>query len=459
MEGCWETGTSKRYNRAYYINKEKGVSQWGKSSINDLDLPTGWEAHVSLTVNPGEIYYGNVSKKTIQLEFPDFEDEPILPSGWEKIRSKCGNYYYVNKETTHSQWEIPTFVPVLEEEEEDYVHVTEPLIDQPRALKWTANSCYLDSSLFAFFAGPKKFIDEMLNMSLHDKTNRMVLKDCNGQDWETNLEHRKAIQDELKKIYKSITRTGDEVEYCTELRRTLENCPVQEKYHEGVTADAGEFITYLTDLFPTNKNILITDSYLTNAFGIDLPNLLEQYPDTVKTKIIDAVSLVHVINIDKMQQIRDEQGVANLSGFLIQEEDSGKLQSDPYVYDEAPYYRSIQVRSLIFSPYLIFSLKRLPYAGAELDETMVIPDEIIILGGDKFTLSGAVMHTGGCHYVAIAKYNDVWWYYNDNEYKVTETLLRFETWTDFIRACVSGESLINPVTHGTQFYYSPAERD
>ena len=487
MERCFEKVKSTSTGREYFVNIETGISRWGLPDfrLRELEVEeivSDWESVYSFKVLPGRIYHRNASKGISQWDLPEIKyvkkDKP-LPSGWEKKLSKCKNVYYINKKLNISQWKIPTSIPTSIPISDDYLAETEPIIIQPRALKWTKNSCYLDSSLFAFFAGPTKFIDEMLNMSLHDKKQRMILKDCKGDDWETNLEHRKAIQDELKKIYKSITRTGTEVEYCTNLRRTLANCPVQENYHTGEIADAGEFITYLTDLFPINKNILLSVNYLTNATGIDLDEVLEQYPTTEKTKIIDAVSLVHVINIDKIKQIRDERaGIANLSDFLTQKEDSGKL-TDPYIQNGVSYVRSIQVRSVILSPYLIFSLKRLPYAGAQIDKTIIIPDENISLDGDEiFTLSGAVMHTGGCHYVAVAKYNDVWWYYDDFEYKRTKTLLRFETWKDFLNACVdpynsddsndsddsdysprTGGSLINPLTHGTQFYYSPVDLD
>ena len=42
------------------------------------------------------------------------------------------------------------------------------------------------------------------------------------------------------------------------------------------------------------------------------------------------------------------------------------------------------------------------------------------------------MHTGGCHYVTIAKYNGVWWYYNDSEYLRGKKLIQYESFEDFM---------------------------
>jgi hypothetical protein len=87
----------------------------------------------------------------------------------------------------------------------------------------------------------------------------------------------------------------------------------------------------------------------------------------------------------------------------------------------------------------------------------IIPDPIIQLGEQIFYLSAVVMHTGGCHYVAIAKYSDVWWYYDDEKYKSKKKLLvRYDNFDDFINEVESGKSnKINPYTHGTQYYYTP----
>ena len=143
-----------------------------------------------------------------------------------------------------------------------------------------------------------------------------------------------------------------------------------------------------------------------------------------------------------------------LSTFLTEIIDS-ILDSPAKPGNGFSYQRRIQIRTIITTPYLIFSLKRLPREGAKISTNIVIPDENITIGEQVFTLSGVVMHTGGCHYVAAAKYNDLWWYYDDAGYKDSRSLREFKTFVEFVHASQSSKELINPLTHGTQFYYTP----
>ena len=68
----------------------------------------------------------------------------------KKFSKKHNRFYYVNKITGLSKWCVPPCENVFE----------------PRPLEWTGNSCYLDSALFAFFAGPESFINHLLDMNL-----------------------------------------------------------------------------------------------------------------------------------------------------------------------------------------------------------------------------------------------------------------------------------------------------
>jgi hypothetical protein len=470
-EKCFIIATSKSKGKKYYVNTETGLSRWGlpiydeSTELKVEKKVSSWEVVTSVNVAPRRVYFTNPLERISQWNPPKVEhveDEP-LADGWKKRLTKCKNVYYVNEKENKSQWEIPkpTSKPSLSSAripsvEPDYVHVEKPINQRPRALKWTANSCYLDSALFAFFAGPKKFIHEMLTMSLEDKTDRMILKDCNGKDWKTNLAHRKKIQDELKKIYESITRTGPKVEECTDLRTALANCPDAEEYHGVDFGDSGEFITYLTSLFPIEKNIIHVTTYLTNTIGIDLDQVLEYYPDTLKKEKTEKVSLVNVINPEK-EELNDRLKF-KLSDFLIEKLDTGKLEvGHEYIADnDIMYKRVITVRTVISSPYFIFSLKRLLESGGSMMTDIFVPDLDIQIGEQLFTLSGVVMHTGGCHYVAIANYNGKWWYYDDNP-NGPPLLIDFESFQNFVSVSNLSPDLINPLTHGTQFYYTPIE--
>jgi len=478
-EKCFTIAISKNTGKKYYVNTETGLSRWGlpiydKSTELKVEKKvSGWEVVTSVNVKPRTVYFSNPLERISQWNPPNVEhveDEP-LADGWEKRLTKCKNVYYINKKENKSRWEIPkdtsrpasARIPIPEPivspkprpasvRIPPVEHVETPINQPPRVLKWTKNSCYLDSALFAFFAGPKKFIHEMLTMTLEDKTADMLLKDCNGEDWTTNLAHRKKIQDELKKIYKSITRTGPEVKKCSDLRKALANCPNSEEYHGGDIGDSGEFITYLTSLFPIQKNIIHITTYLTNAIGIDLDQLLEDYPDTSKTENTELVSLVNVINPEKQELNVGRK--FKLSDFLTEELDSGELEvQNEYIADNGNVYkRVITVRTVISSPYFIISLKRLLERDGPMMTNIFVPNLYIEILEQLFTLTGVVMHTGGCHYVAVAKYNEKWWYYDDT----SPLLIEFESFQEFVESS-DDRNLINPLTHGTQFYYTPIE--
>lgn len=468
---CFKIATSKSRGKKYYVNIETGLSRWGlpiydeSTEIKVEEKVSGWEVVVSSNVDPRKIYFSNASKGISQWNQPPPNvertlDEP-LADGWKKRLSKCKNVYYINEKENKSQWKIPTPIatptptptpiPIPTPTPTPTPIAIQPINQPPRVLKWTSNSCYLDSALFAFFAGPKMFIEEMLNMSLEDKTTRMILKDCKGKDWKTNLGHRKKIQDELKKIYESITRTGNAVETCTALRKALVNCPDKEEYHGGGIGDSGEFITYLTSLFPIQKNIIRVTTYLTNIGGVDLDQLLQEHPETVKKERTEEVSLVHVINPENEEVLHDRLKF-KLSDFLWEEIQNDLQPGDEYIENGIAYKRQITDRTLISSPYLIISLKRLLERNAPMSTDIFVPDSDIMIGGQLFTLTGVVMHTGGCHYVAIAKYNDIWWYYDD----MSSSLIEFESFQDFVESS-DDLNLINPLTHGTQFYYTPID--
>ena len=510
---------SKSKGKRYYVNTETGLSRWGvpiydkSTELKVEEKVSGWEIVRSVNVDSRRVYFSNPSEGISQWNPPPkiehVADEP-LSDGWEKRLSKCKNVYYFNKKENRSQWEIPKAIsipkPIAEPIPETIAKpIVKPIVKprpepiptnrkprpasaripavelptnrkprpasaripavelptnrKPRALKWTANSCYLDSALFAFFAGPKKFIHEMLTMTLEDKVDRIVLKDCIG-DLKTNLEHRKKIQDELKKIYESITRTGDRVEDCTELRKALTNCPNKEKYHGGDVGDSGEFINYLTSLFPIDKNIINVTTYLTNVRGIDLDQLLKYHPETVKKERYEDISLVHVIHPQDQQL---NAGLKFKLSDLLNDEVENLLQpGDEYNEDGVSYRRQITIRTLISSPYLIINLKRLIQRDAPMITDIFVPDSDITINEQVFTLTGVVMHTGGCHYVAIAKYNEKWWYYDDNPNR-PPILIEFETFDNFVSIFEYYDDydhdykMINPLTHGTQFYYTPID--
>jgi len=462
---CFTKAISKSKGKRYYVNTETGLSRWGlpiydeSTELKVEEKVSGWEVVISANLDPKKIYFSNplegISQWNLPPKIEHVGDEP-LADGWEKRLSKCKNVYYVNKEENRSQWEIPIPIVIIPEpidipastrihpSIESPIPVPKPTNQPPRSLKWVGNSCYLDSSLFAFFAGPKKFIDNMLDMDLEGVR----------EEGECTVENLNKIQYELRIIYNSITRQGNYVKYCTNLRKSLENCPHKEGFHTEAEADSGEFISYLISLFPANKNFITTKSYYTNLLDVSFEKFKDR-EDTFKSEAGDLVELIKQIDREEIKNIGKYEDVM-LSEFLVDRLDD-VLDEDFRADNGIKYIRRVQIRNITFSPYLIFNLMRLKKEGSRKINTNILnPDNVIKIGDQLFFLSGAVMYTGKRHYVAIAKYNDFWWYYNDSHYKDSRSLIRFDTFDDFLSK-VSELNLIDPRTHGTQFYYTPVD--
>lgn len=275
-------------------------------------------------------------------------------------------YYSVNTKTGKSSW-----------------YIAQSII--PRGLKWIGNSCYLDSTLFALFAGHRKrgdFIDNLLSMNLD--------------------EPRKSVQRELKNIYKSITRTGKEVEYCSDFRKALSKCESKGgQYHQEAMAYSGKFISYILNMLK--------------------PNNLTSIP-------------IYIIREDILLQSKQERKRIILSNYL---------------------------QKIMFTPsYLIFEVQRMGeyYKGLEnFVDTKVIFEPIIYIGNTLFVLYSVVINTGDLHYVTAAQYGNFWYYYDDYKYKKDQKagMLRYNSFEEIVKSSIFDSKIVNPLTHGMQFYYKP----
>ena len=490
---CWYEMFSDRHKKTYNVNKETGVSQWGLPTTLKT-LPDGWEMHLSNNILPGNYYYSHKKTNHVQWKDPSLlykDEKKSIPFGWEEKKSTCDNVYYINKKEKKSQWQIPTidkpksFTFVIPPDDEveivasvekgirkSVVKKVQPLttlksvdkkIKTPGALKWDKNSCYLDSALFAFFAGPREFIYKMLNEDIEQNIDIMIPNVCYINNEKKDIESRKRVQEELRKIYGSIMGTGPKVDFCTDLRNTFRNCLNSERYDKGGIGDSGEFITYLLSILSFEPSTININKYATNRLGPNFEKIIEEkdvYDVYESSKIEILASPVHVIASEIIEGIGDDQ--MNISDFLIRVNDTGTLEQK-YLFSPEDgtgrkYQRVIETIRIEYTPYLIFSLKRVTKENPnKIITNRVIPDALITLGDNQdFSLSAAVMHTGRSHYVAIAKYNGVWWYYNDSEYLHNKPLVQYNSFEDFIFEVENKRSnKINPLTHGTQFYYTP----
>ena len=154
-----------------------------------------------------------------------------------------------------------------------------------------------------------------------------------------------------------------------------------------------------------------------------------------------------------------EEGT-DINSLLVEIDDSGRDENVELKFGGTTFKRRITVQTIVHTPYLIVSLKRLiadeyvqvDAAGLKVIKTPVYPNEIVYIEDKAFTISAIVMNTSVAHYTAIAKYGDFWYYYNDFPYA---SIQKYTTFEEVINACVNTEGMINPITNGTQYYYKP----
>jgi hypothetical protein len=472
MNNCWKKTST--IDNFYYINIETGQSQWGiPIDPNEPQLAKGWEKHISKKIQPGKTYYRHIPSLLTQWDLPIGSPEKIIqpPLGWETHKTKCGNIYYVNIKDNTSQWTIP---------------ISESLNSKgPRGLKWTGNSCYLDSTLFAFFAGPDDFISNFLNAKNLDnyKDDLFRINNICGDD-ENDLKNRKAFQSELRKIAYSIWRQGPKVEFCTNLRKTLKNCPgededpywndgtadqktIPDKFSKDGTADSGEFLGHLLNIIPHVPAIKKTITYVTNEKGEDLnkEKLLNEGKMFISSEVYDEkASIIHFFGQFEVMGF-PEYGVV-ISQLLNIKDDSGSEINIKYRPDDMggrTFRRRISEKTIVNTPYFILSLRRYnadesiqgENTSYEVIQTPVFPDDFITIGDKKFEFCAVVMHDGGAHYTSVAKYGDFWYYYNDLDLPVK----KYNTFSEIVEDSLDGDkNMLNPITHGTQYYYKPISR-
>ena len=300
-----------------------------------------------------------------------------------------------------------------------------------------------------------------------DLDEKPILSKICGKTKEEDLSNRKLVQTQLRNIANSIRGIGPTVDYCIDLRKTLQNCPDPENYHDTMMKDAGEFLTYILSMFPVNTAQRRINTYGTNKLdNLNINTIDEQ---DLKTSEFEKTSEIwdckaSVVNYVPYDILDKAPNGINISKFLNKIEDSGELTSDnlfkPYGKNsDIQYKRRIAFDSLKYSPYLIFNIKRIGinyYTSEEIfNNKNIYPEQYVYLpNGQKFELSAIVIYTGGLHYVCTFKCENKWYFYNDlgtsGNYEI------FELGSDY--SDVVENSPYNPDTNGTQFYYIPVNK-
>jgi ubiquitin C-terminal hydrolase len=303
------------------------------------------------------------------------------------------------------------------------------------------NSCYLDSILLSLFAVKNKFIDRYLFEPLKERpeNNLICIPKGSSKNPRVDRQNRIQVQSELLKIKNSIRGKGD-VDYCSDLRTIIRNCPHSENFYDNKQKDAGEFLGYLLSIFDTEVAHKKYDIYVTNNISTQVTDINNMM---LRNSNLDwDSSIVHNIFSNDLLHIPSNTQTSSLLRIF---EDSGKLDKNNYV--DGIWKRRVQVLTIVQAPYLIFNLQRNNPELSNPIKTKIIPSRSFIVGGKKLVLSAIVVHEGGIsggHYTAYLKIEKKWYHYND--------------FGPNIRLIGSYDKLLNakpsPITNGTLHFYT-----
>jgi len=324
-----------------------------------------------------------------------------------------------------------------------------------RGLDYTGNSCYMDSTLLSVFAIPNSTVTNNIlrkNLGELKSVNNLWIQ-CND-NMKQDIKRRRAIQKALVDITNSM-RGLKKVRYCSNLRSLIRQCPGTQAFHERGTQDAGEFLTYLFNLFQVDVAKTVRRTYGSNDTG---PNadwkLVKRIVDRKASPIIDIVATT----------ILDMKAKTDITTFTTQTLVADLVESERWYPDRknAPDVSFSRRKEVIKtkSPYLVFSLHR-TYGIPKFDRKgnfrridkvnlwkKVKAPESMRSRGQTLHLTAIVIHTGGAHYTANFKCRGEWFSYDDNPIGRRHDIQFIGSYKNMVRS----ES--RPLTHGTLFFYT-----
>ena len=463
------------------------------SKVPDTDatvLPSGWEA---MHDDRGRVYYRNLSSRETQWDLPE-EQPASLPPGWTLRRSGGGKEFYLNEYTGETQWEEPKgpvrkpdpgellegwevrsgkrrefYYNPISGETSFYaplrpgVSLLMPIPPGPpesipcshiRGLNWTGNSCWLDSVIMCMLAEPSELsrliLDAPLPLEKHKGSEAKPVWDC-GTTAASNQRRKRAIQEELRKMARSIRGEGDSVDYCSNLRSLLKKCKSSDNFHDRGLKDAGEFLGYLLSLFNANVAEKRTEIYVTNEMDMSFDDMritgLDDFHRTSSRTDRNA-SIITQLPAQELMEMGD--GV-QLSSLLSSITDSVTADSG-LRYEGKMYRRYFTLDTLVQAPYIVFTVERKMGDGTVNGTSIDLEEVVALQSGEAFSLAAVVMFSG-LHYTAVFRCGGEWFHYDDtggqNGYSITRI--------GGFSALQSGGLDPSPSTNGTVFFYAPIE--
>jgi ubiquitin C-terminal hydrolase len=300
-------------------------------------------------------------------------------------------------------------------------------------LNFTSNSCYMDSSLLCTFAIPNETINkQILQKDLNSLKNNKTLDIKCSSNINKDIISRKQIQKALVNITKSM-RGINNVKNCTNLRKLFSKCPGPQSFHNGGTQDAGEFVTYLFNIFQVENATERKKFYGTNK---------EDWKFIRKQK----VSISPIITIGPYE-LSLLEGL-DITSVVNKEEVTIFSESNYWKVSPNTTYMKKKEKTSIDAPILIFKLERRD-DQEEVMETSVLIPETLKLKKRILNLSSMVVHNGGAHYTANIKCGGNWWFYDDNPAGSKHNMIYLGSYKNMLN-----NKYNEPDTLGTLFFYT-----
>lgn len=321
-------------------------------------------------------------------------------------------------------------------------------------LNYKDNSCYIDSTLMALL-GPRNSIikEKIVYKDLQTIKYEKIRWALCAKDKDKDIELRENIQKSIKDIDDKIRGKNNNIETCSNLRRQIKKCPGVHTFHGTDTQDAGEFFTYLMNLFQIDITKSVRKTYGRNK-AKDKWKLQSKFEDKNTSPIIN-------IESTSLLNIKSDYDISN---FIIQKQyttfdDKNKWYPKKKENSKLSFVYKKEIFKVTESPIVIFNLLR-TYGEpiySKNNEFINIKErniwknikapESFILNKTKLNLVSIVVHTGGAHYVCNFKFIDNWYWYDDSPSKSSNTIKRIGKYSDMINTDPS------PLNHGTIFIY------
>jgi len=308
-------------------------------------------------------------------------------------------------------------------------------------LKWTGNSCYMDSVLFALLAVPTEFTKKYIfQAELQAKE-----KPLGSLSVENDLEIRRNIQREIIRIGRHIRgfeRMKDNT--CNDLRKSIKYYPHSENFEGTGMAEAGEFLTYILDILDLNLANSYLVNYATDNIEDTLPDL-EKISSTYDKKS----SIVRYVTSDNLDLL-DKNTVYDIRNFLSLKDDTGQLDWDNLYKPDTtskPFLRKISYNVLLDSPYIIFRIDRQKFMGyrTRFLNVSILPSQTLTIHSNRRFILTAIVVFQGAHYTCYF-YNCANWFYYDDI--AGQKIVHIGSYEDMI------ESSPSPLKNGTLYFYN-----